>query len=327
MLVGGVTRLTESGLSMTQWHLVKGMKPPRSQQEWEEEFERYKQFPEYKHVHQDLTLAQFKRIFYTEYTHRMWGRVTGLAIILPAAFFWARGMLGTALKRRAVIYSGVVVLQGLLGWYMVKSGLEEKPDVPRVSQYRLAGHLSLALVLYASMLYTALGILRPVAVVREWTPALKRLRGVAHGTVGLVFFTAVSGAFVSGLDAGLVYNSFPLMGGRVVPDDAMALSPKRRNFFENPATVQFEHRVLAMVTLGAVLSTWALARGVLLPGRAGLALNCFAGMGILQVVLGVATLLSYVPTPLAASHQLGALSLLSCGEWLHHELRKKAPRF
>lgn len=213
-----------------------------------------------------------------EYAHRMWGRVVGLAVLLPAAGFWAKGWLGPALKARAVIYSGLVVAQGLLGWYMVKSGLEEKTavtDVPRVSQYRLASHLSMALLLYSSMLYTALGLLAPPPSSASSGPAaasrsLMRLRHAAHGATALVFFTAFSGtyvcpsliipythtllhilyssgAFVAGLDAGLVYNSFPKMGDGWIPEEWMQLSPKVKNFFENPATVQFDHRLLVSV--------------------------------------------------------------------------------
>lgn len=195
----------------------------------------------------------------------MWGRLVGLAIILPAAGFWAKGWLGPALKKRSLFYSGLVVAQGLLGWWMVRSGLETKPqanDVPRVSQHRLASHLGLALVLYSSMLYTALGLLAPPSPMAQATKAVSRLRHVTHGTVALTFITALSGektsiilyhfmlvctmigAFVAGLDAGLVYNSFPKMGGRWIPEDWLSMSPRIKNFFENPSTVQLDHRIL-----------------------------------------------------------------------------------
>ena len=216
-------------------------------------------------VHKDLTLEQFKWIFYMEYAHRMWGRMIGLAVILPAVGFWAKGWFGPALKRRSVVYSGLVVAQGLLGWWMVKSGLEAKPevtDIPRVSQYRLAAHLSMALLLYSSMFYTALGLLAPPSTISK---GVSKLRHAAHGATSLIFVTALSGlliwlvitmlllccigAFVAGLDAGLVYNSFPKMGGQWVPEEWLQLSPKIKNFFENPTTVQLDHRILVSVAL------------------------------------------------------------------------------
>ncbi|XP_008070057.1 cytochrome c oxidase assembly protein COX15 homolog isoform X1 [Carlito syrichta] len=288
VILGGVTRLTESGLSMVDWHLIKEMKPPTSQEEWEAEFHRYQQFPEFKILNHDMTLAEFKFIWYMEYSHRMWGRLVGLAYILPAAYFWRKGWLRRGMKGRVLGLCGLVCFQGLLGWYMVKSGLEEKPDshdIPRVSQYRLAAHLGSALVLYCASLWTSLSLLLPRHRLPE-TRQLLRLRRFAHGAAGLVFLTALSGAFVAGLDAGLVYNSFPKMGDSWIPEDLLAFSPVLRNVFENPTMVQFDHRVL--------------------------------------VALGISTLLTYVPTPLAATHQAGSLALLSGALWLLSELRRVA---
>ncbi|XP_048361370.1 cytochrome c oxidase assembly protein COX15 homolog isoform X2 [Sphaerodactylus townsendi] len=246
VVLGGVTRLTESGLSMVDWHLVREMKPPQSQQEWEAEFQKYQQFPEFKILNHDMTLTEFKFIWYMEYSHRMWGRLVGLAYIIPAAYFWRKGYLNRSLKTRVLALCGLVCFQGLLGWYMVKSGLEEKTDshdIPRVSQYRLAAHLGSALILYCSSLWTGLSLLLPLHKLPE-THQLLRLRRFSYGTAGLVFLTAISGAFVAGLDAGLVYNSFPKMGEHWVPDDLLAFSPRLKNFFENPTTVQFDHRIL-----------------------------------------------------------------------------------
>uniref|UniRef100_H2ZSQ9 Cytochrome c oxidase assembly homolog COX15 n=1 Tax=Latimeria chalumnae TaxID=7897 RepID=H2ZSQ9_LATCH len=170
VVLGGVTRLTESGLSMVDWHLIKEMKPPTTQAEWEAEFQKYQQFPEFKifsfflNHHGDMTLTEFKFIWYMEYSHRMWGRAVGLAYILPAAYFWRRGWLSRAMKGQVLGLCGFVCFQGLLGWYMVKSGLEEKPDshdIPRVSQYRLAAHLGSALVLYCASLWSGLSLLLP----------------------------------------------------------------------------------------------------------------------------------------------------------------------
>ncbi|KAL5467382.1 hypothetical protein EMCRGX_G031600 [Ephydatia muelleri] len=211
---------------------------------------------------------------------------------------------------------------------MVKSGLKDistSTDIPRVSQYRLAAHLGTALVIYSSMLYTALGILCPPTL-QAASPHLNRLRGLAHGTVAMVFVTALSGAFVAGLDAGLVYNSFPKMAGRWIPEDILALSPKIKNFFENPTTVQFQHRLLGTTTFAFIVGTWALARGVALTSRARLALHCVTGMAFVQVGLGISTLLCHVPVSLASAHQSSSLALLSFAIWLMHELRKKLPK-
>ncbi|KFP70318.1 Cytochrome c oxidase assembly protein COX15, partial [Acanthisitta chloris] len=317
-------RLTESGLSMVDWHLVKGMKPPRTQQEWEAEFQKYQQFPEFKILNHDMTLAEFKFIWYMEYSHRMWGRMVGLAYILPAAYFWQRGWLSRPMKGRVLALCGLVCFQGLLGWYMVKSGLEEKPDsydIPRVSQYRLAAHLGSALVLYSASLWTGLSLLLPRHKLPE-THQLLRLRQYAHGTTALIFLTALSGAFVAGLDAGLVYNSFPKMGEHWIPDDLLAFSPILRNIFENPTTVQFDHRILGIASVTAITALYLFSRKIPLPRRAKLAVTSLLAVACVQVGLGISTLLLYVPTPLAATHQSGSLALLSMALWLMSELRR-----
>jgi len=229
------------------------------------------------------------------------------------------------MKKRTVFLGSLLAFQGLLGWYMVKSGLEDRfhgpSDVPRVSQYRLAAHLGSALLLYSYALWSALDLLLPVQPV-EITKQFRRFRGLAHGCKGLVFLTAISGAFVAGLDAGLVYSSFPKMGDDWVPDDIMQLSPTWANFTENPTTVQFDHRILGITTCSAVLYLWLLSRKTKLPPRARLAVNVLGAGVICQVSLGIATLVYYVPTLLAASHQSGSLVLLSIAMWLTHELKR-----
>ncbi|KAH9633820.1 hypothetical protein HF086_005454 [Spodoptera exigua] len=255
---------------MVTWKLL-GEKMPRSEEEWQQEFEKYKQYPEFIYKNQNITLSEFKWIWYMEFAHRTWGRAIGAAVFLPAAFFWAKGYLDKAMK-----------IRGLMGWYMVKSGLEDRfqgpSDVPRVSQYRLAAHLSLAFILY-------------------------------------------SGAFVAGLDAGLVYSSFPKMGDKWIPDDILEFSPTLRNFTENPTTVQFDHRILGTTTLALVTGLWYMSRGKALSPMARRVVNGVGAMAWLQVSLGIMTLLYYVPTPLAASHQSGSLVLLSLAIWLTHEIK------
>lgn len=273
-----------------------------------------------------MTLEEFKFIFWMEYGHRMWGRLIGGFFALPAAYFWYKGYFQKGMKIRVGIFGTLIGLQGLMGWYMVKSGLEDRfegpSDVPRVSQYRLASHLSLAFILYSGFLATALEQLLPSKLqVGEVTAKALKLRKFAHMSKGFVFLTAVSGAFVAGLDAGLVYNSFPKFADRWIPSDLLAFSPTIKNFTENPTTVQFDHRILGTTTLALITATWMISRKCNLPPRARMAANAVLFMGWMQVVLGISTLLTYVPTDLAASHQSGSLILLSLAFWLTHELK------
>jgi cytochrome c oxidase assembly protein subunit 15 len=329
VVLGGVTRLTESGLSMVDWRLIKDMVPPKNEQEWIEEFEKYKQYPEWKYYNKDreMTLNDFKFIFYMEWGHRMWGRCVGLTFFLPAAYFWKKGYFNSGLKKRMGVYGALLGFQGFLGWYMVKSGLEEPvkdTHIPRVSQYRLAAHLGSAFLLYSGFLWTGLTHLLPDQKFVSSIDA-KQLRSIkmrSHGLMALVFTTAIAGAFVAGLDAGLVYNSFPKMGDRWIPTDLFAIEPKWRNFFENPTMTQFQHRILGLTTLSAIVLYAASLRGVPLPPRARLALKTLVTMSFVQVGLGISTLLLYVPTNLAALHQSGSLALLSFAIWLANELKR-----
>ncbi|XP_065078283.1 heme A synthase COX15 [Ochlerotatus camptorhynchus] len=332
VVLGGVTRLTESGLSMVTWKLL-GEKMPRTQQEWAEEFERYQQFPEFKLKNKDITLSEFKMIWFMEYGHRMWGRLIGAFYAIPAAYFWSRGYLDRGMKIRTLAFGALIAAQGLMGWYMVKSGLEdrfhEESDVPRVSQYRLASHLGFAFVLYSLFLWSALDKLLPAQkLLGQISAATLKFKGLAHATKAAVFVTAMSGALVAGLDAGLVYNSFPKMADRWIPSDILAMSPTLRNFTENPTTVQFDHRVLGTATLTLITGMFMLSRRRVLPPRAYKAATAVAAMGWLQVMLGITTLLTYVPVPLAASHQSGSLLLLSFAIWLTHEMKlvKRLPK-
>jgi len=323
--LGGITRLTESGLSMVDWKLF-GRPPPMTLEAWQVEFDKYKQSPEYKFKHTNITLEEFKFIWWMEYGHRMWGRTIGAFYYIPAAIMWAKGMFSPALKKRVVIGGLMLASQGLLGWYMVKSGLDPKNfegpnDMPRVSQYRLAAHLSTAMVLYSFMLWNSMSILMPVKQPAKILPKMVQLRKLAMGSKALVFLTAVSGAFVAGLDAGLVYNSFPLMADKVIPDDLFAYAPWLSNFTENPTTVQFDHRILGTSTLAFITYVFLKSRGVPLTPRAQKAATAMFFMGWMQVGLGITTLLTYVPTSIAAMHQAGALVTLSSALWLSHELK------
>jgi cytochrome c oxidase assembly protein subunit 15 len=305
IVVGGLTRLTESGLSIVEWAPIMGTLPPLSQAEWERTFDRYKAFPEYQKVNRGMSLAEFKGIFWLEYLHRLLGRLIGIVFLAPWAWLVARRRLPVGLALRLAAIFALGGLQGVLGWWMVKSGLV---DDPRVSPYRLAAHLGLAVLIYALLVWTALRLLEPRQL--PTTPP-GRLAPAANGLLGLVVLTIVSGAFVAGLDAGLTYNTFPLMDGRLVPDGYAMLAPWPRNLTENIAAVQFNHRLLGMTTLVAgVAFAVVLGRRTTNRPLASLAKGLLA-LALLQPALGIATLLLVVPVWLASLHQVVALALFT----------------
>jgi len=310
VVIGGVTRLTESGLSITQWKPIAGILPPLTEQAWREAFTLYQAIPQYRDIHSGMDLPAFKTIFYWEYFHRLWGRLIGLVFAVPFLWFLWRRRIDAKL---GIKLGGLFLLggaQGALGWYMVASGLADRDFV---SQYRLAAHLGFAAVIYAATLWVALDLLYPRG---QLYPRGERVRGgltrwgLASVTL-LVLTTLVAGGFVAGLHAGLIYNTFPLMDWALVPAEYGQLEPLWRNWFENVAAVQFNHRALAITTLAAVLVVWLLSRRDEMTARARLTLNLLLGAGLVQVGLGIATLLLYVPVPLAAAHQAGAMLLLT----------------
>lgn len=330
VVLGGLTRLTESGLSMVDWRLIKDMIPPKNEEEWQTEFDKYKEYPEWKYTNKDrdMSLNQFKFIFYMEWGHRMWGRAVGLVFLIPAAVFWRKGYFNSGMKKKILAFSSLLGFQGFLGWFMVKSGLHEPAkvtDVPRVSQYRLAAHLGSAFLLYSGFLWTSLNHLFPDQAINTTGLNQKYFRSISirsYGLMGLIFTTALAGAFVAGLDAGLTYNSFPKMADRWIPTDLWSLEPAWTNFFENPTMVQFQHRILGMTTLTAICLYSLTTRRVALTPRAKIALNSLITMSFIQVGLGISTLLLYVPISLAALHQSGSLVLLSFAIWLSTELKR-----
>jgi cytochrome c oxidase assembly protein subunit 15 len=287
VVLGGVTRLTGSGLSMVNWKPIAGVLPPIGQVAWEREFEHYRQSPEYAYVNKGMSLGEFKGIFWFEYAHRLLGRLIGLG-----------------------------GLQGLLGWYMVKSGLV---DDPHVSQYRLAAHLGLAILIYAYMLWTAVGILWGGQKVEAG--GRNRLATITMALVVAVFVTMISGAFVAGLKAGMIYNTFPLMGDTWLPEAMWSVSPAWLNIFENAATVQFNHRLLAIATFLSIVALWLGAGRVSLTRSQRVWLHAVCIVAVVQVALGVSTLLLRVPVSLAALHQAGAMALLTVLLCLAYETR------
>lgn len=325
VILGGMTRLTKSGLSMVDWHLFKEF-PPSNHQAWLKEFQKYQQFPEFQLANSHMTLSEFKRIWWYEYIHRSLGRVTGLVFFIPAAFFWSKQWLIPAMKKRVVFLGALVLAQGLVGWWMVKSGLEmetaSKYNDPRVSHYRLATHLGLAFTFYSVLIWNAFSHLRgPQEVNPAAAKSFKLLRSLAHSSKALIFLTAISGAFVAGIDAGLIYNSYPKMGERWIPSDILALSPTWQNFVENPTTTQFDHRLLGHITYATVLATWFLARKKSVPLPIYRASSILALACTCQVLFGISTLLTSVQKELAISHQTGALLTLTTALWLTHNLK------
>jgi len=313
--LGGITRLTESGLSITEWKPISGVLPPLDAGQWQQEFDGYKAIPEFQQLHPDMTLDQFKGIFWWEYAHRLWGRLIGFAFALPGLLLFAAGRIRASLRPHLVALFVLGGLQGVLGWFMVESGLAVRTDV---SQYRLVAHLLSGLTIYAYMLWIAFGLLRPQRP--DFAGAAAIRRHVLFLLV-LVVATLTMGGFTAGLDGGKIYNTFPLMGGQFLPGDLLALEPLWRNPFENPATAQFIHRWLAMTVAAAVAALW-LRRG-LLPAEARLPIHLLAGMAAIQVTLGISTLLLVVPVPLAAAHQAGAVTLLTLALWALHSYRAR----
>jgi cytochrome c oxidase assembly protein subunit 15 len=316
VVIGGVTRLTHSGLSMVEWQPLVGTIPPLDQQQWQDLFNQYQATPEYQKINRGMSLDEFKGIFWWEYFHRLLGRAIGLVFFVPLAWFLMRGKISgmLALKLGGIFLLGA--LQGAIGWYMVKSGLVEDP---RVSQFRLTAHLGMALLILAAMLWTALNLLIPHTDAHDATP--RRLGHFAGALAALIFVMALSGGFVAGIRAGFAYNTFPLMNGHLVPPGLFTLDPWWSNLFSNMATVQFNHRMIAWLLVVLVLAFWIAARRVAMAPRKRLATHALLGLLLVQVALGISTLLLGVPIPLAAAHQAGAVLLLCAALWNAHELR------
>jgi cytochrome c oxidase assembly protein subunit 15 len=315
VVVGGVTRLTHSGLSITEWQPIVGTIPPLSDADWNAAFAKYQATPEYRQVNAGMTLAQFKPIFWWEYAHRLLGRTIGVAFFLPYLWFLLRRQIppGYALPLFGVFMLGA--LQGALGWYMVQSGLV---DDPRVSQFRLTAHLALAFAIFGAMLWIALSLAFPGRA--RTTPSIRSARHGANLLLALTAAMIVAGGLVAGLRAGFAYNTFPLMNGHVVPPEILSLDPWWRNPFWNMATVQFDHRLLAWAIAIVAPIVWWRARRVDAP-RAPRAASLLLAMVVVQIALGIATLLLVVPLALAALHQAGALVVFALSLNLAHSLR------
>ncbi|QSZ36217.1 hypothetical protein DSL72_007343 [Monilinia vaccinii-corymbosi] len=344
VVFGGLTRLTESGLSITEWKPVTGSLPPLSAADWESEFNLYRASPEFKLLNPHMTMEEFKKIYFMEWFHRLWGRFIGLSFVVPAVYFVARRKASKSMAIRLFGISGLIGFQGAIGWWMVKSGLKDDlfapGSHPRVSQYRLTTHLGTAFLCYTAMLWNGLSILRDhrllfnstpsqahADLLRLSSPSLSVFRKSVAGLALLVFTTAMSGGLVAGLDAGLIYNQFPYMGIGLTPPKSELFSefysrrPDRsdlwwRNLLENPSTVQLDHRILATTSFTAILALWAYSRfnprvKAALPTPVAKGMLGVVHLLMMQVTLGISTLIYLVPISLASAHQAGSLALLT----------------
>ena len=317
--LGGATRLTGSGLSIMEWAPLRGALPPLSDAEWHRLYALYQSIPQYELVNKGFGLEGFKEIFWLEWAHRLWGRLIGLAFLLPLIWFAVRGRIERRLVPRLALLFVLGGMQGAVGWFMVASGFAAQSTA--VSPYRLVVHLSLALVLYAALLWTALSLWRADAPAPASSPALRRWTAA---TCALVAVTVVAGGFVAGLRAGLTYNTWPLMDGRWVPEGYALLDPVLRNLTENVAAVQFNHRLLAtLTTLAATVTAWIGLREAMDPRvrRASLALGATV---VAQYVLGITTLLWVVPVGLGTAHQTVAVLVLTAALVALHLQRRPA---
>jgi len=313
--VGGATRLTGSGLSITEWQPIVGTLPPMSEAAWQEAFAKYKRIPQYEHVNRGMSLEGFKFIYWWEWAHRFLGRLIGAAFLLPFLYFLAAGAIPRAEVPRLAGLFALGALQGLAGWYMVASGLADRIDV---SQYRLALHLGLAMVILGALIWVALSL----GGRRERAARPTAATLAAAGIVGLVLAQIVLGALVAGLRAGASYNTWPLLDGRLLPDGLLAMSPWYANLGENALTVQFNHRMAAYILVAAAAwHAWA-TRGDA-HARRGAAL--LAAAVLAQAALGVWTLLAQVPLALGLAHQAGAAAVLAIAVWHLHRLRRGGP--
>ena len=314
VVLGGFTRLTGSGLSMADWRPLMGWLPPLSETEWQRVFDLYQQTPEFLKVNSHMDVHAFKSIFWLEFLHRLLGRTIGIVFLVPFVFFLARGYIRASEWPKYLLMFVLGGLQGVLGWYMVKSGLV---DNPHVSQYRLTAHLFAAFLIYAYMFWVAMSLLFP-ATGTERHPWYRK----SFALTALLCVTIISGGFVAGLKAGKIYNTFPMMGDYWLPPGIMALEPFWRNFFDNMTTVQFDHRILAITTLIAVIGFWFKARSADLPARTRPAVNALLHTVVLQVILGITTLLMSVPIILGATHQGVAMLLFTVSLYILHSLRR-----
>nr|WP_319389435.1 COX15/CtaA family protein [uncultured Cohaesibacter sp.] len=322
VVVGGITRLTDSGLSITEWKPIHGAIPPLSLSEWQEEFQKYQQIPEYERVNKGMSLEEFKAIFWWEWGHRQLGRFIGIAFFLPMLYFWLSKRIGDQMKPQLILLLGLGALQGAVGWWMVASGLVDRVDV---SQYRLATHLVLASVIFVALLWVARGYRRadhmPECISADRHVWLMGALAVA------ILFQIFLGALVAGTHSGLIYNSWPLMEGSFIPDQIYDTSPMWLSPFEDHTTIQFNHRMMAYLVAFLCLLVWYRMLRDPYAGAGKRGASILGALVLLQIVVGIATLLWSVPIVLASIHQAGAMLVLGAATILLRDLIDNARRY
>ncbi len=325
VVIGGITRLTESGLSITQWQPVSGIIPPLTQNAWQEEFFKYQQSPEYLKKNFGISLQEFKNIFWLEFIHRLFGRITGVVFLFPLVFFAIKQniRLKLALKLGGIFILGAV--QGIIGWYMVKSGLKE---APHVSQYWLSFHLGMAFLIYGLVLQSGLSEYNNAT---KANTALQKKPATTHKyfknkyltifsciMLICIFLQSILGAFVAGTHAGLIYNTFPDMNGQFVPDGLFIMQPWHLNLFENTTSIQFNHRIFAYLTSIIIITFWLFSHKFTLTSSTKYAIAWLPIIIVIQLTLGISTLLAHVPVLLASMHQIFALVLFTLVIFITH---------
>ena len=313
VLVGGITRLTHSGLSITTYKLIEGTLPPINEVEWQAAFNHYKQYPEYQKINSHFTLEDFKDIYFWEWLHRFIGRLIGIVFILPFIYFLVKKQLSKPTIKKALVLLGLGAFQGFLGWYMVKSGMIDRPDV---SHYRLAMHLITAFITFSYTLWVVLDIVYP-----HKNPVSEKLKKLTILTFVVVLIQIIWGAFVAGLDAGLIHNFWPLMSdGKLIHESVfIEQEPVWKNFVEGKSGVQFIHRYIAYVVVGLAVFIWLTAKKLTLSKLQKKGVNTLLLIVFIQFLLGIFTLLFRVPVVLGVLHQIGAFLLLAVITFIMHE--------
>ena len=320
VIIGGITRLTHSGLSITEWNVITGTIPPLTDSMWQEEFQKYQQYPQFKLLNYDMTLSEYKTIYFWEFIHRLWGRLMGFAFFIPFLYFYRKKIVKGWLLRRCLIIMLGGALVGGLGWFMVASGLKDKPDV---SHFRLAIHLSAAFGLFCYILWTAFDLRFEIR--KNTNPSFDSLKKLGIALFVVVFIQIIYGAFTAGLDAGTIYNTWPLMNGQFMPANVNAFDSFWTNFFAHKDGVQFVHRNFAFVVVTMVIFIWFRMQRVKASVTQNQSVNILLIAVIIQFLLGVATILlakGGVPVWIGVIHQIGALGLLSAVMFFNHRIRR-----
>ncbi len=314
ILLGGVTRLTDSGLSMVEWRPLMGIVPPLNQNDWQALFLKYQQFPEYQKINLGMTMSEFKFIFMFEYLHRVLGRLIGLLFFIPFVYFYFSGRISPQLLPKLLLMLVLGGGQGLMGWYMVKSGLV---DVPHVSQYRLTAHLGLAIIIYSFIIWTAFGLINKPSDIPSG------LGKPACILSGLVFLMILSGGLVAGTKAGYAYSTWPLMGDRFIPMGLYDMSPAWLSAFENITTIQFNHRMFAYLIAILMIGFSVAALRSNITRKVRLGIYSMLVLLVVQISLGISTIVFHVPVATAAAHQVGAVALLTALLFVSHSLLRR----